>query len=247
MSTTPVAAQLYTLRNETAEDFKGTLKQVADLGFDGVEFAGFGGHSAEEVKAMLDEFGLKAASSHVPLTDLKERLDDVIRDQKTIGSSYIVCPYIEDRSEEDYEALIKDLAVAAAKCEQAGLTLCYHNHDFELEKLLNGKTALQTIFEEVPALQTEFDVYWLQKADENPVEWLDSYSDRSPLVHMKDMTTDDEQFFAELGTGGVDVDRVWEKGKEVGVKWFIVEQDESRRTPIESLEISMNYVKNNLK
>lgn len=244
--TFPVAAQLYTLRNETAKDFKGTLKQVADLGFDGVEFAGFGGHTAEEVKTMLEEFGLKAASSHVPLNDLKERLDEVIKEQMTIGSSYIVCPYIEDRSEEDYQMLIKDLAKIADKCQQEGLTLCYHNHDFELTTLSDGRTALQTIFEEVPSLHTEFDVYWLKKAGENPVEWLKSYRNRSPLVHLKDMTTDEEQFFAELGTGGVDVNQVWDTGKEIGVQWFIVEQDESRRTPIESLQISMNYIKEKL-
>ncbi|MCA0971510.1 sugar phosphate isomerase/epimerase [Halobacillus litoralis] len=245
MGNIPVAAQLYTLRNETAQDFKGTLKQVADLGFDGVEFAGFGGHSAEEVKEMLEEFGLQAASSHVPLADLKNRLDDVIQDQHTIGSSFVVCPYIEDRTEEDYHALVEDLKGIAKQCQKEGLTLCYHNHDFELENLSDGRTALQTIFEEVPELETEFDIYWLKKAGEEPVEWLEAYRNRSPLVHLKDMTTDEEQFFAELGTGGVDLKSVEEKGKDIGVKWWIVEQDESRRSPIESLEISMAYIKEN--
>ncbi|MBA2175511.1 sugar phosphate isomerase/epimerase [Halobacillus locisalis] len=249
MTTIPVAAQLYTLRNETAEDFKGTLEKVAELGFDGVEFAGFGGHSASEVKTMLDELGLKSASSHIPLDDLRNRLDDVIEEQKVIGSNYIVCPYITERTEEDYNVLIQDLDKIGERCKEAGLTLCYHNHDFELETLSDGRTALKSIFEDTSSahLQTEFDIYWLQKAGENPVEWLQTYSNRSPLVHLKDMTVDDDQFFAELGTGGVDIGAVWEKGKEIGVDWFIVEQDESRRTPLESLEISMEFIKQNLK
>ncbi|RWZ59013.1 sugar phosphate isomerase/epimerase [Halobacillus fulvus] len=245
----PVAAQLYTLRNETEKDFNGTLKKVADIGFEGVEFAGFGGHSASEVKEMLDELNLKAASSHVPLDELKNNLDQVIEDQKTIGSSYVVCPYIEDRSEEDYQTLIEDLKTIGEKVNQEGLTLCYHNHDFELEKLADGRKALTALFEETneDQLQTEFDIYWLRKAGENPTEWLENYSGRTPLVHLKDMTVDEEKFFAELGTGGVDIEAVWAKGEEVGVQWWIVEQDESRLTPLESLEISMNYIREKLK
>lgn len=247
MRNIPVAVQLYTLRNETEKDFPGTLTKVAKMGFDGVEFAGFGGHSAAEVKQMIDRLGLKAASSHVPLEQLQNDLDQVIEDQKTIGSSYVVCPYIEDRTEEDYNKLISELSAIGERCRQEGLTLCYHNHDFELEKLSDGRSALTHIFEDIDEkyLQTEFDIYWLQKAGEDPVAWMENYQGRTPLVHLKDMTLDEEKFFAELGTGGVDIEAVMNKGQSTGVKWWIVEQDESRRTPLESLEISMKYIKNN--
>lgn len=84
-------------------------------------------------------------------------------------------------------------------------TLCYHNHDFELERSSNGKTILEAIFDKTHSInvKTELDVYWLTKAGENPVEWMDRYKNRTPLIHLKDMTTDGEQFFAELGTGGL--------------------------------------------
>ncbi|WP_226581352.1 sugar phosphate isomerase/epimerase family protein [Halobacillus litoralis] len=244
MSTIPFAVQLYTLRNETAEDFPGTLKKVAELGFDAVEFAGFGGLEAKEVKRLLDELGLKAASSHVPLDELKNNLDKVIQDQKTIGSEYIVCPFIEDRSEEDYKQLIQDLKTIGDSCKKEGLTLCYHNHDFELEPFNDGRLPLDVILEETEGqVEAEFDIYWLKKAGEQPSTWMDRYKGRTPLIHLKDMTVDDEQFFAELGTGGVDLDTVLSLGEKSGVKWWIVEQDESRRNPIESLEISMYYLK----
>ncbi|MEK3888579.1 sugar phosphate isomerase/epimerase family protein [Bacillus sp. FSL K6-3431] len=247
MRTIPVAVQMFTLREESEKDFAGTLKKVAELGFDGVEFAGYGGLPVTEVRALLDELGLKAASSHVPLDDLKNDLTRVIDDQKVLGSEYIVCPYLlpDQRSEEDYQALIPFLEEAGETCRQEGITLCYHNHDFELERLSDGRTALEAIFNDTSAnnVQAEPDVYWLTKAGENPVEWIKRYQDRTPLIHLKDMTLDEEQFFAELGTGGVDIEAVLEIGKEIGVAWFVVEQDATRRTPFESIEISINYLK----
>ncbi|ARI76106.1 sugar phosphate isomerase/epimerase family protein [Halobacillus mangrovi] len=248
MTSIPVAVQMYTLRNETAEDFAGTLEKVAELGFNGVEFAGFGGLSAEEVKDLLDKLNLKAASSHVPLDDLKTNLDQVIKDQKTIGSQYVVCPYITERTEEDYTELVRDLEEIGKKCREEGLTLCYHNHDFELERLSDGRTALDKILEETEPdhVKAEFDIYWLQKAEEEPLTWMERYEGRTPLVHLKDMTKDKEQFFAELGTGGVNLDKVLNRGEQNNVQWWVVEQDESRLTPLESLEISMKYLKDKL-
>ncbi|MFF2449517.1 sugar phosphate isomerase/epimerase family protein [Neobacillus sp. NPDC058068] len=247
MTKIPVAVQMYTLREESEKDFAGTLKKVAELGFDGVEFAGYGGLTAKEVKALLDEYGLQAAASHVPLEQLKNNLTGVIEEQKIIGSKYVVCPYLppDCRREEDYQALIPFLNQTGETCLSEGITLCYHNHDFELERLSDGRTALETIFNDTYAdnLHTELDVYWLTKAGEQPVEWMDRYKSRTPLIHLKDMTTDEEQFFAELGTGGVDIEAVLNKGKEAGVQWWVIEQDMSRLTPFESIEISMNYLK----
>ncbi|MBV7508369.1 sugar phosphate isomerase/epimerase [Bacillus sp. sid0103] len=247
MARIPIAVQMYTLREESAKDFAGTLKKVAELGFDGVEFAGYGGLTAKEVRVLLDEFGLQAAASHIPLEDLENNLFQVIEDQKIVGSSYVVCPYLmpDRRSKEDYKALISFLDQAGETCRRQGITLCYHNHDFELERLSNGMTVLEGILERTNAnnLKAELDVYWLTKAGEKPVDWMNRYKNRTPLIHLKDMTTDGEQFFAELGTGGVDIKAVLKTGAENGVEWWVVEQDMSRRSPFESIEISMNYLK----
>ena len=249
-TTIPIAVQMYTLREESEVDFVGTLRKVAELGFNGVEFAGYGGLPVREVKKVLDELGLQAAASHVPLEDLELNLEQVIKDQKLLGSKYVVCPYLlpERRTEQHYQALILLLEQAGEKCRQEGITLCYHNHDFELERLSDGRTALESIFEDTNAanVKAELDVYWLTKAGEKPVEWMNRYRNRTPLIHLKDMTTDEEQYFAELGTGGVDIESVFNLGVDAGVKWWIVEQDFSRRTPFESIEISLNYLKEKL-
>jgi sugar phosphate isomerase/epimerase len=243
----PVAVQMYTLREESQQDFAGTLKKVAELGFSGVEFAGYGGLTAREVKALLDDFGLQAASSHVPLEELENNLSQVIEDQKILGSKYVVCPYLmpDRRSGEDYQALISLLDQVGETCRLEGITLCYHNHDFELDLLEDGRMALEAIFDDTNPdnVKAELDIYWLTKAGENPEKWINRYKNRTPLVHLKDMTKDEEQFFAELGTGGVDIESVLNIGEEAGVQWWVVEQDMSRRTPFESIEISINYLK----
>lgn len=240
MKTIPVAVQMFTLREESQQDFAGTLKKVADLGFDGVELAGYGGLTAKELRGMLDGLGLQAASSHVPLEELENNLAQVIEDQKILGSKYVVCPYLtpEQRNEADYKALISFLNRAGEECRRAGLTLCYHNHDFELECMSDGRTALETIFDDTEAdlVKTELDVYWLTKGGEQPVDWIKRYKNRSPLVHLKDMTTDEDQFFAELGTGGVDIEAVLHLGEEADVQWWVIEQDMCRRTPFESIK-----------
>jgi sugar phosphate isomerase/epimerase len=247
MAKIPIAVQMYTLREEADRDFAGTLKKVAELGFDGVEFAGFGGLTAKEVKVLLDEYDLRVAACHVPLEEFETNLDKVIEEQKIIGSNYVVVPFLmpERRTEEDYQALISLLNKAGEICSREGITLCYHNHDFELEDLKDGRKALEAIFDDTEEknLKAELDIYWLTKVGENPVEWMNRFKKRTPLVHLKDMTTDEEQFFAELGTGGVDVEAVLKIGEETGVEWWIIEQDMTRRKPFESIEISLNYLK----
>lgn len=253
MNKTSIAIQMYSLRDESEKDFLGTLAKVAEMGYDGIEFAGYGGLEAEELKKELDKLGLKAASSHVPLTALEndEDLEDIIKYQQVIGSKNIVCPYLPDerRTKEDYYNLIPILNRVGEQCFNAGINFSYHNHDFELFELDNGVVPLELLLEETNPewVQTEFDIYWLTKAGENPVQWLERYHNRTPLVHLKDMTTDGEQFFAELGTGGVDIDGVLEQASKSNVEWWVVEQDQSRRTPLESVKISIDYLKTKLK
>ncbi|WP_347548562.1 sugar phosphate isomerase/epimerase [Pseudalkalibacillus hwajinpoensis] len=245
MANIPVAVQMYTLRNESEKDFVGTLEKVAKIGYDGVEFAGYYDMSSKELKKVIDDFGLKAASSHTPLDVLESNLSHVIAYQHEIGSNKLVCPFLapEKRNEEGYSSLIRSLNHIGQECHKEGITLCYHNHDFELDRLSSGKTALETILDETNPewVKAEFDIYWLTRAGEDPVRWMKRYQDRTPLVHLKDMTTDGEQFFSELGTGGVDINAVLRQGDQSNVDWWIIEQDKCKRSPFESIEISMNY------
>ncbi|WP_440896748.1 sugar phosphate isomerase/epimerase family protein [Amphibacillus sp. Q70] len=243
MKQSPVAVQLYTLREALADDFIKTLKRVAEIGYDGVELAGYGDLTVVELKEQLDQLGLKVAGNHVPLEDLQKKLDQVIADQKVLENKYVVCPFIlpEDRHSDFYHDLAQFLNETGKQLKEHGLVLCYHNHDFELEKMPNGQTVLAYLFDRVAKedLQAELDLYWLQKAGEAPIDWIKRYHDRTPLIHLKDMTTDEEQFFAELGTGGLDLETILTTGQP---EWWIVEQDVSRIDPLESIQISYQYL-----
>ncbi|TPF16109.1 MULTISPECIES: sugar phosphate isomerase/epimerase family protein [Priestia] len=244
MGEIPVGVQLYTLREETKKDFKGTLQKVAALGYQGVEFAGYEGYTAQEVRAWLMDLQLKPASSHIPLEQLESNLEQVIHYEQQVGNSHIVCPYLvpERQTEKGYYELIDSLNDIDTYCKKEGMSFSYHHHDFELKKLSTGKSALHTILEETE-VNVELDIYWLTKAGEDPVEWMKHYQNRTPFIHLKDMTTDGEQFFAPLGTGGVDVKAVMHEGHRAGVKWWIVEQDQCIESPLSSIKTSLAYIK----
>lgn len=243
MNQRPVAVQLYTLRDALEENCVGTLERVAEIGYKGVELAGYGDLAIEELKGHLDLLDLKVAGNHVPLEQLRTDLDQVIADQKILGNKYVVCPFIlpEERNPESYQELAQFFKKIGKQLNEEGLVLCYHNHDFELEKMPNGQTVLDYLYDQTnPAhLQAELDLYWLKKAGEDPVNWIKRYHNRAPLLHLKDMTTDEEQLFAELGTGGLDLEAILATGEP---DWWIVEQDESRIDPLESIQISYHYL-----
>ncbi|MGM0873832.1 MAG: sugar phosphate isomerase/epimerase family protein [Bacillota bacterium] len=242
-----IAVQLYTLQAECEKDFYGTLEKVAELGFNGVELAGYWGKEAEDLKATLDRLGLTAVSSHVPIEKMEDNLEAELEYLKTIDCKNIVCPYLLEDRRGDYLQLAKILNKVGERSQQEGILLSYHNHDFELEKS-DGKSYLDILFAETNPeyVKAELDVYWLTLAGEDPLQWMEKYTGRIPLIHLKDMTTDDKRTFAELGTGGVNIEGVLKKSKEAKVQWLVVEQDKCNRSPFESIEISMKYLKETL-
>lgn len=249
MKQIPVSVQMYTLREECSQDFVKTLEQVASLGYNGVEFAGYWGKEPHELKKIIDTLGLRASGSHISLAILENQLDEMIEVQQILGSGHIICPSLPpDRrdKEEEYRRLAEQLNEMGQKCKDAGITFSYHNHDFELRRL-GDITALEMIFQETNPewVKAELDVYWLKRAGEDPVEWMKRYAGRTPLIHLKDMTTDEEQFFAELGTGGVDLQAILAQGEDSQVDWWVVEQDRTKRTALESIEMSIRYLKQN--
>nr|WP_236838928.1 sugar phosphate isomerase/epimerase [Caldalkalibacillus salinus] len=242
----PIGLQLYTLRKECEQDFIGTLEKVATLGFEGVEFAGYYDLEAQTLKSVLEHLGMQAVASHIPLHELEKNLDKVIAYQHVIGSRRMVCPYLpsDRRTEEDYRQLVDLLNRIGETCDREGITFCYHNHDFELRRLSDNRTALDMLLDETnPAyVHAELDIFWLKRAGHDPVQWIKKYQGRTPLIHLKDMTSDADETFAELGTGGIDLQGVLKQEPNAGVEWWIVEQDVCQRPALESVDISLRYL-----
>lgn len=239
----PVALQLYTLRDECAKDFVGTLKQVAEIGYEAVELAGLHQMPAPQLKAVVDDLGLKVISSHVPLADMEQTLSQVFEDSYTLGNKYIVMPWLpEDRrnTEQDWRKLAETLNGLGAKCQTEGFMLCYHNHDFEFQTF-SGKTAYEIIFDHVDPqwLSTEIDVYWVTFAGGDPVTLIERFAGRAPLIHIKDMTRTTPPTYAEVGEGSIDFRPIFEAANKARTEWFIVEQDKCERPPLESVKLSL--------
>jgi sugar phosphate isomerase/epimerase len=247
-----VGLQLYTVRDLTKKDFAGTLKKVAEIGYDAVEFAGFGDLKAPEVKQLIAELKLKAAGSHEAIDRLQKEVDQVIEFNKTIGNHYVVCPYLPDpwqkRGSTGFKEFAGLLEAAGEKIKAAGLQLCYHNHNFEFKKE-GEKYLLDFLFEACKAdiVKAEVDAYWVKFAGLDPVEFLQNQAGRCKLIHMKDMTTDGKKSFAPVGTGLMDFKGIIQTARKTGVDWFIVEQDQTSQPVLEAITISLKNMRQLLK
>ena len=239
----PIAVQLYTLREEMEKDFVGILEKVSNLGYQGVEFAGFGELEAEELKGHLDRLDLRAVGSHTAIDLLRNKLDEVIEYNLTIENPYIVVPYADYDGKEDFIEMANELSEIATVLKEKGLTLCYHNHAHEFERY-DGEYGLDLIYSNVAPelLKVELDTYWVKKAGLDPAAYLSKYSGRVPLVHLKDMEAETGDF-AEVGEGVININEIIEAAEEADSEWLVVEQDKCKRPALESVEISINNLK----
>ncbi len=248
--TLPIAVQVYSVREEAERDFAGTMKKLGEMGYDGVELAGLYGKSAEEIRDSIKAAGLTAISAHVSYDELAGDLEKTLQDYETIGCRYIVIPWLgEDRrfGTALYEETIKEIPVISEGCKKHGMTLLYHNHDFEFAKTPDGTYALDQLYAEVPAdvLGAEPDTCWIKVGGPDPSEWLKKYSGRCPLVHVKDFRRKaDGVDLLVLGEGEQDFPTLVKTAKECGAQWLVIEQDDHPYgTPMGDMKKSLNYLK----
>jgi sugar phosphate isomerase/epimerase len=251
MSRMGIGVQLYTLRDDMQKDMEGTLRKVAALGYEGVEFAGYFGMEAAALRKLLDEIGLKAIGSHVSLQNLRTNLQAEIDYLKTLGAKYIICPFVaeDERNVEGWKRIIADMEKIGEEAGRQGLQCLYHNHAFEFELEVDGSFVFDSMYASTSPefVQVEMDVCWVQFAGQDPLAYINKYAGRLPLLHFKDFTKDANQKIVtlELGLGDVDLKKVIQAAAGAGVEWLIVEQDQCQKPPIVSVENSLNWIKEN--
>jgi sugar phosphate isomerase/epimerase len=239
-----IAAQLYTVRDQLKEpsELIAVLRQLRGIGYQAVEVAGLGPKTVDHFAEALRKSGLVACAAHVSLERLQGDLQRVTLECASWGCKYVVVPALPDeyRSASGFKRFALEAARLARDLQPSGLRLAYHNHSFELQRW-DGQTGLDALFAAVQgdALQAELDTYWLQYGGANPAAWIRKLKGRVPLVHLKDMAVDrGNPLMAEVGEGNLDWPDILSACKEAGTEWLVVEQDECRRDPIESLAIS---------
>jgi len=247
MASIGLALQLYTVRDETERDFAETLRRVAEIGYPAVEFAGYGGLSADELHQLLTEMSLQAASTHAGLAALEADIEREINYCLTISCSSLVLTSLPTnrRTPDDVRALAPRLNEFGQRCRDQGITFGYHNHNFEFEQS-DGTYLLDVLLDSTdPALvKLEFDVYWAAYAGVDPTTYLRQRAGRVPLIHLKDLAAD--RSFTEVGDGTLDVAAIIATAEEGGARWFIVENDKPHMPSLESARRSLENLRGRL-
>ena len=227
----PLAVQMYTLRN--AGSLEDQLKIVHDAGIRAVETVGTQDATADDLKRLLDRYGIEAIAAHVSLPELRDNLDEVVAFHRAIGNRVLVVPWLQQDERpadaDGWRALGRELGTLAARLQSMGMRLAYHNHDFELVDF-EGTTGLELLFEAAgPALAVELDLAWVARAGRDPAAFLGKFPGRVYSVHAKDNAPEgqakDEQGFTAVGQGVLDWDAILPAAADAGVTWYIVEHD----------------------
>ncbi|MBQ3639884.1 MAG: sugar phosphate isomerase/epimerase [Clostridia bacterium] len=264
----PVAIQVYSVRKEAESNLYGTLKKIKAMGYDGVEFAGRYKHTSEEIREMCKDIGLVPISAHVAYLEMMSDPEQVLGEYAAIGCKFVAVPYLTEEyrpGTDKFPEVIKNIKKLGAIAKKLGMTLVYHNHDFEFTKL-NGKYALDILYDEVSPdlLETELDVCWVNVGGEEPAAYLSKYAGRSHILHLKDFNGEkaDDMYeligiekkapkrpanfeFRPVGYGKQDFPKILAAAEKAGVEWVVVEQDQPSmgKTPMECAEMSREYLR----
>ncbi len=239
----PIGLQLYTVRELAAKDFAGTLRKVASIGYAGVEFAGLHGLHARDVAALLAELGLKACSAHTPMPTA-ENIESLAADAKTLGYTRII-------SGSDSKALATTAGVEACTRQYAegskiakahGLTLGLHNHWWELDHVVDGKTPYESILAGAPDVFSELDVYWCQVAGHSPAAFIPKHASRIPLLHIKDGDLTPPQPMKAVGSGKLDFPAIAAAANPRVLEWMIVELDSCATDMLKAVADSYQFL-----
>lgn len=251
---------LYTVRENMGEDAKATLQKVADAGYSYIEAAGYAdgkfyGMAPQDFKSYVESIGLTPVSTHMGGVTL-ENADQQIADTKAAGFEYFTIPVPpmgmftfnpENRTmgmKGTMEDFAEILTTIGKKCEAAGLKLLYHNHDFEYKDNEDGIKPIVYLLENTDPKYVNFqmDLYWVTRAEADPVSYFEEYPGRFKLWHVKDM--DEEGKFAPVGEGTIDFKRILDKRDTSGMEKYFVEQDMTwDKKPLQVIKISHKGLK----
>jgi sugar phosphate isomerase/epimerase len=252
-----ISVQLYTLRDQLGLDLEASLDELAEIGYQRVEHAGFVGRTATQFRAALDAAGLRATSGHVGIPQPFDAAtwERALEDANIVGNTYVVHPFFGQdangpiRSGAVYRAFARDLNKAGALARRAGLDFGYHNHQAEFLRQDGGRTTGYDILtgETDPRLvHLEVDLFWAFRGAHDPVDLIERLRGRIKQVHVKDLAVSGS--FADPGDGLIDFGRIFTRSREAGLVEYIVERDDAGtppRSPADALttaEVGFDYL-----
>ena len=239
--------QLYSVRDVASENFEQALKQVAEMGYDLVETAGFFDHSAEEVKAMLDHYGLTLCSTHTPYKQLFNDFENTLEYHKKVGCRNIILPSTIFSTKEELDYSIACINRYQPIIEAEGMKLHYHNHSKEFWKNKDGLIA-EDEFAKRTNVMFELDTFWVFNAGLDPLAVMEQYRDRLSFIHLKDGIPQDRSDAASkaqgksVGSGQAPVVAVRKKAIEMGLT-IVIESEGLDPTGPEEAKRCIDFLK----
>ena len=240
MPTPRTSLQLWSVRDDTAEDFAKTIKAVAEIGYTGVETAGYGNLEAAEAAQAIAEAGLIVSGMHVGISRLRGELNAVIDEALLCNTRDIICPFWpvdHFRSADCCRTIGAELNEIGARLRGMGFRLHYHNHAHEIA-LQDHRPGIDWLLDSAtPAnLSFEADVYWVHVGGQDPAQMIREQGRRIRLLHIKDEK--------EIGSGPVDFPAVFAAADSVGVaEWYVIEVEKYNHAPLESVRLSFEQMK----
>ncbi len=203
-----IGIQLYSVRTEMQRDLPGTLARIAGIGYREVEFAGYFGRTPAGIRALLQENGLAAPSTHIGYDVLRTGWDKALDDALAIGHAYVTVPWLPPearRTGDDWRRIADEFNAAAERAHARGLRFAYHNHDFEFQQV-EGDTPLETLLARTRPDQVAFelDIYWMVRTGQDPLTWIRRHPTRFSMLHVKDSSGPPQYAMVDVGAGTID-------------------------------------------
>jgi sugar phosphate isomerase/epimerase len=243
----PISVQLYSFRDEAAKDFEGVLRRLGEVGFVGVEFAGFHDLTPKRYADIVKESGMVTSSAH--LTDLSpDGFNATLDDLQEIGCDIAVCAFIPPERFADLDAIQRSadaLNTASDIAKARGVSLGYHNHWWEFSTDLDGRTAWSALIERLdPTVFVELDIYWATLGGADPRQVIADLGDRLWLLHVKDGPCDaPETPMVAVGSGTLAIPAILASAP--AAKWHIVELDRCATDMLTAVAASYRYLVDN--
>ena len=242
----PISIQLYSLREEASKDFIGVIKKVADIGYKGIEPAGFYNYDPKEIASVINDLCLKVSSSHTALPT-KENINELVDIHKTIGCNTLISGFGQDQfSTIDGCKKASELFNAASELlKPYGMRYGFHNHWWEFKKI-GSKYVYDILLEESPEYFSELDVYWTKFGGADPIEIVSKYKSRLPFLHIKDgMLDKNDNTHTAVGAGKVNIPPIIKAADQNVLEWLIVEIDSCKTDMVKAVEDSYAYLTTN--
>jgi sugar phosphate isomerase/epimerase len=246
MTQIPIALQLFSIRHDCERDLPGTLEAVAKMGYEGVEFAGYYGRSAKELRALLDDLGLSVAGTHIRLnTLLGDQLAETVEFNRILGNRFLIVPGLSEErrnSRSAWQETAKIFDGIAEKLAEEGMFTGYHNHHIEFA-LMEGELPWDTFFSNTrQEVVMQVDIGNALHGGGDPIPYIERYPGRAITVHLKEYSATDPK--ALLGEGDVDWKKVFQLCETVGgTEWYIVEQESYAYPPLECVDRCLQALK----